>query len=85
MPVRRPDTAAAALPEMPASRPDTPAVQPSLSLDTPGPSFLGTQTTKKRRKRPNKLHRAEVSAKDIMNEVMEGQEEAKRQRHDLEE
>ena len=39
----------------------------------------------KRRKRPNKLHRAEISAKEMMKEVIEGQEKAKRWRHDLKE
>ena len=75
-PISRLDTPSA-VPETPVSRPDTPAVQPSSSHDTPGPSSSGIQTPKKRCKRPNKLHRAEVSAKKMMKDVMEGQEKAK--------
>lgn len=76
--VSRPDTPAAAVPETAVSRPDTPAVQPSSSHESSGPLSSGTQTPKKRHKRPNKLHTAEVSAKEMTKEDMAGQEKVKR-------
>ena len=64
----------------------TSTTQPSTSHDTPSMSSgSGTPTLKKKHKRPNKLHRAEASAKGKIKEVMDSQEKAKRRRYDLEE
>lgn len=55
--------------------------------ETPGPSgshSSGTPISKKRRKRPTKLSRAEASAKGIVSDILEGQDKAKKRREELE-
>ena len=79
-PVSRPHTPV--VPETPTpmerSLDATSRTQPSTCHDTPSMSSgSGTSTSKKRRKRPNKLHRAEALAKRIIKEVMDSQEKAK--------
>ena len=87
-PVSRPHTPV--IPETPTpmerSLDATSTTQPTTSHDTLSMSSgSGTPTSKKKRKRPNKLYRAEASAKGIIKEVMDSQEKAKQRRYDLEE
>ena len=55
--------------------------QPSGSHSEPS----GTPISKKKRKRPNKLSKAEASARSLIYDIIEGQEKAKRRREEIEE